>query len=125
MIGENEILIGLRWHGGRSEVFNFQLFSFAIPVQKNKQSRSSDKKTPAELVLADCLEPSVTRRGPCWSFRRFGLTDAAHRSKEGSPFVSVDSESIYQSSRPQGNLFIVETRVPYPVLNYTLIHMRL
>jgi hypothetical protein len=25
-----------------------------------KRSRSSDKKTPAEVVLADCLEPFVT-----------------------------------------------------------------
>jgi hypothetical protein len=45
-----------------------------------------DKKTPAEEVLEGCFEPSITRWGPCWSFRRFGLADAAHRSKEGSPF---------------------------------------
>ena len=45
-----------------------------------------DKKTPAEDVLEGCFEPSITRWGPCWSFRRFGLADAAHRSKEGSPF---------------------------------------
>jgi hypothetical protein len=45
-----------------------------------------DKKTPAEEVLEGCFEPSLTRWSPCWSFRRFGLADAAHRSKEGSPF---------------------------------------
>jgi len=39
-----------------------------------------DKKTPAEEVLG------------AGSFRRFGLADAAHRSKEGSPFVSVGSK---------------------------------
>jgi hypothetical protein len=45
-----------------------------------------DKKTPTEEVLEGCFEPGLTKWGPCWSFRRFGLADAAHRSKEGSPF---------------------------------------
>jgi hypothetical protein len=32
---------------------------WGLPTKK--RSRSSDKKTPAEVVLADCLEPFVTR----------------------------------------------------------------
>ena len=45
-----------------------------------------DKKTPAEEMLEGCFEPGLYTWGPYRSFRRFGLADAAHRSKEGSPF---------------------------------------
>jgi hypothetical protein len=64
-------------------------------------------------------------------FGRFELTDAAQRSKEGSPFVSVDSEKNYQSSRPQGNRIIYLISIASiwqtvfsacPAASYVVIH---
>jgi len=111
------------WHMMRFEIPT-GLVTFHLLQRRKKRSRSSDKKTPAEVVLADCLESFVLRWGPYWSFRRFGLTDAAHRSKEGSPFVSVDSERNHQSSRPQGNWIVIGyltllVTIPYIMSEYS------
>ena len=72
-----------------------------------------NKKIPRGGNVGGCFEPGLTRWGPCWSFRRFELVDAAHRSKEGSPFVSVDSKRSYQASIPQGNRIKIKYKGNY------------
>jgi hypothetical protein len=81
-----------------------------------------NKRNPRGRGVGGCFEPGLTRWGPCWSFRRFERVDAAHRSKEGAPFVSVDSKRSYQSSIPQGSRIKINYKGNYLklTLNCTL-----